>query len=76
VVRLADQAAYVAKRSGRDAWVGVHANDATPPEAVRGDAATLELLVAEGALDLVSSMDAETRRRLLGDSARGSRRNA
>ena len=76
VVRLADQAAYLAKRSGRDAWVGVHANDRTPPEAVRGDAATLELLVAEGVLDLVSSMDPETRRRLLGDPARISRRNA
>jgi diguanylate cyclase (GGDEF)-like protein len=76
VVGLADQAAYLAKRSGRDAWVGVHANDHTPPEAVRSDAATLELLVAEGVLDLVSSMDPETRRRLLGDRARESRRNA
>ncbi len=76
VVRLADQAAYLAKRSGRDAWVGVHANDATPPEAVRGDPATLELLVAEGVLDVISSMDAETRRRLLGEPSRGARRNA
>jgi diguanylate cyclase (GGDEF)-like protein len=76
VVGVADQAAYVAKRSGRDAWVGVYANDRTPPEAIRGDAATLEMLVVEGLLEVVTSMDAETRRRVLGDPKRGSRRNA
>jgi len=76
VVGLADQAAYIAKRSGRDAWVGVYANDKTAPEAIRRDAATLELLVASGALEVVTSMDPETRRRLLGEPTRGSRRNA
>ncbi len=76
VVGLADQAAYLAKRAGRDAWVGVRANDSTPPEAVRGDAATLELLVGEGVLGLVSSMDAETLSRGLGQPGRPTLRNA
>jgi len=66
VVGLADQAAYVAKRGGRDAWVGVAANDSTPPEAVRSDAATLDLLVAEGVLEIVSSMDTETQAQVFG----------
>lgn len=76
VVGLADQAAYLAKRAGRDAWVGVEANDSTPPEAVRGDAATLELLVGEGVLGLVSSMDAQALTRLLDQPGQPSVRNA
>jgi len=76
VVGLADQAAYLAKRAGRDAWVGVVATDSTPPEAVRGDAPTLDLLVAEGVLEIVSSMDSATRARVLGGGDETSQRNA
>jgi diguanylate cyclase (GGDEF)-like protein len=76
VVGLADQAAYLAKRAGRDAWVGVVANDSTPPEAVRSDAATLELLVAEGVLDIVSSADSPAPARVLGRGEETSLRNA
>jgi len=76
VVGLADQAAYLAKRAGRDAWVGVMANDSTPPEVVHSDTATLEMLVSEGVLETVSSKDAETRARLLREGERPSLRNA
>lgn len=69
VVGLADQAAYIAKRSGRDAWVGVYATESTPPEAVRSDAATLELLVSEGVLEMVTSLEPERERRTLAEGA-------
>lgn len=38
VVRLADLALYAAKRSGRDAWVGLHATEAAQPEGLLAQA--------------------------------------
>jgi diguanylate cyclase (GGDEF)-like protein len=57
VVGLADQAAYVAKRSGRDAWVGLYAKEGITPGLVRSDAARVARLVEDGALGVVSSRE-------------------
>lgn len=71
VVGLADQAAYAAKRSGRDAWVGFIATGETAPDAVRSDAATVATLVEHGALGVVSSVDREGGGVVLGDDLSG-----
>lgn len=67
VVELADQGAYIAKRSGRDAWVGVYATEETPLELGRGEGLTVAPLAAEGALALVTSLNAEGRRTILAE---------
>ncbi|CAM2005176.1 GGDEF domain-containing protein [Acanthopleuribacter pedis] len=56
VVNLADQALYVAKKSGRNAWVGVIPN---PSYAALGDEVPLELEMLRqlGYLDLITSLE-------------------
>lgn len=56
VVNLADQALYVAKKSGRNAWVGVIPN---PAYAALGEEVPLELemLREMGYLDLITSLE-------------------
>lgn len=75
VVGMADQAAYIAKRSGRDAWVGIMATDDTPPELVRGDAATVAMMTTEGVLEVLTSLFREGRKLVLEEDA-STRRNA
>lgn len=55
VLGLADQAAYVAKRSGRDAWVGIGCAADTDPESVSAAGSVVEEMVASGHLEIVSS---------------------
>lgn len=56
VLGLADQAAYVAKRSGRDAWVGIRGTGATEPAAVSASGAVVHAMVEAGELEIVSSV--------------------
>jgi diguanylate cyclase (GGDEF)-like protein len=61
VVGLADAAAYLAKRSGRDAWVGISMES---PELRPGrpmDMEVIQAAVEDGALRLTTSLDAEGR---------------
>jgi diguanylate cyclase (GGDEF)-like protein len=51
-VRLADQCLYVAKRSGRNTWVGAHATVKSPQCDEPGDAISLEKLVKDGYLQM------------------------
>ncbi len=61
VVGLADAAAYLAKRSGRDAWVGVSVNSAHLPEGLTADLEGLQEAVEAGTLRLTTSLEAEGR---------------
>ena len=61
VVTIADYALYMAKDSGRDAWVGLRSSDQTPLSSLAdGGAMDLEAWVREGRLDVLSSRPSES----------------
>ncbi|HJU84809.1 MAG TPA: diguanylate cyclase [Holophagaceae bacterium] len=56
VLEVADQCLYAAKKSGRNAWVGVFSNSMIPdPELGQGALGELPAMVAEGRLELRTS---------------------
>ena len=57
VLGMADQAAYAAKRGGRDAWVGLRATESLDPAEAGAARETVARLVADGALEVQSSLD-------------------
>ncbi len=58
VLEVADQCLYAAKKSGRDAWVGVFSNSMDPdPELGQGALEELPAMVAEGRLELRTSFE-------------------
>lgn len=57
VLGLADQAAYAAKRAGRDAWVGLMASPTTDAGAVTPARERLAELVGTGGLGVVASTE-------------------
>ncbi len=63
VVAIADRALYIAKNSGRNAWVGIHETDKTaeldPETLVQQVNDRIDRLVADGYLGLHSSIDDE-----------------
>jgi len=61
VVSLADSAAYLAKRSGRNAWVGLSAEGVNVPEWGGLDSDAIRSAVEAGTLRLTSSLDAAGR---------------
>jgi len=61
VVGLADAAAYLAKRSGRDAWAGVSVEADHVPRGLTSDPDTLRAAVAAGTVRMVTSLDEEGR---------------
>jgi diguanylate cyclase (GGDEF)-like protein len=61
VLGLADQMAYVAKRSGRDAWVGVGEVSCSGPASLKATGEVVQALVEAGELRIVSSLEAEGR---------------
>jgi len=57
VVNFADRALYVAKRSGRNAWVGFYPSDLmTPAQLTDRLPADVEGLVREGGLNVFTSL--------------------
>lgn len=57
IVEIADACLYLAKRSGRDAWVGVQSHaECTPSEAVKTRPDNLHSFVDRGVLQLQSSL--------------------
>ena len=57
-VRIADQAAYLAKENGRDAWVGLYGNPKTPSEDLYAQLSdNLEELIEQGMVELMSSIN-------------------
>lgn len=60
-VGLADAAAYLAKRSGRDAWVGVSVQTSHLPEGLTTELESIQGAVQAGTLRLTTSLDAEGR---------------
>ncbi|MDH5589294.1 MAG: tetratricopeptide repeat protein [Gemmatimonadota bacterium] len=72
VVTLADHATYVAKRSGRDAWVGVRATSRTEEGSTQGILDDFRFAVQDGQLELVTSLSSEGREVRWGDPAGGS----
>ncbi len=61
-MRIADRALYVAKESGRNAWVGIFGNAKTPRQALLPLIdERLETMVLEGAIEVGSSMPGPAR---------------
>lgn len=58
VLGIADQAAYAAKRGGRDAWVGIHAAPGLDPLDLGAGRGVVGRLVTSGALGVESSLEA------------------
>jgi diguanylate cyclase (GGDEF)-like protein len=56
VLGLADQGAYAAKRSGRDAWVGLSYVPGTDPSTVTGESEVVCRLARQGRLEVSSSL--------------------
>jgi diguanylate cyclase (GGDEF)-like protein len=57
IMTVADRALYLAKASGRNAWVGIHATETTPhEELMKRINEDLERLVRDGAIELSSSI--------------------
>lgn len=67
VLGIADQAAYAAKRGGRDAWVGLTEAHDTEVGEVSAARETLARLVLEDKLGVVASLDAASRHDLWRD---------
>jgi len=58
---LADQATYAAKRSGRDAWVGLGAEPGSDATGIDGDGDAVRRLVRDGRLEVWSSVHRDGR---------------
>jgi hypothetical protein len=61
VVRVADHAAYLAKRSGRNAWVGVSSTASLPAGDFRTELSALRDDARAGHIELTSSLHDEGR---------------